>query len=113
MSKENKSTMPQRKKVVDSKESQEVSIPSTSNPVLVEELESLLRKRKVMVAVTGAISQIALTREVRPMRELQKVTHQRANQHQRTNQLKLRLRKRRRLILSRKKLSSELVSTIS
>lgn len=111
MSKENKSTMPQRKKVVDSKESQEVSIPSTSNPVPVEVLESLLRKRKVMVAVTGAISQIKLTREVRPKRELQKVTHQRANQHQ--HQLLLRLRKKRRQILSRKKLSSELVLTIS
>lgn len=112
MSREIRSLMPLRKRVADSRVSQEVIILSTSSLVLVEARENLTRRRVAMVVATGAQSQIVPTREVKSMRACQKVQFQPRLLEPRPklkSQLSPRLRKKRRPILSRKKLSSVLV----
>jgi hypothetical protein len=62
MNKEIPYLMLKRNKEVDSKENQEVNMLSTSNLELAEALESPMRKRAVMVVVTGVPNQIVLTK---------------------------------------------------
>ena len=116
-SRETQSSMPKKKRVVDSRASQEMLIHSTNNLVLAEARENLMRRRVATVVVTGVLNQIVLTREVRSMKACQMEKLNRSLPQPVMLQLRRllnpRLRKRRRLILSRKKLSLVLVLRIS
>ena len=90
---------------------------STSSQVLAEVLESQTRRRVVMAEAIGAVSRIVLSREVMLKKKFQMLPFQISlvrplKLPQPLNQ-KLRLRKRSNRILLRRRLSSELVSTIS
>jgi len=116
-SRETQSSMPKKKRVVDSRASQEMLIHSTNNLVLAEARENLMRRRVATVVVTGVLHQIVLTREVRSKKACQMEKLNRSLPQPVMLQLRRllnpRLRKRRRLILSRKKLSLVLVLRIS
>merc|ERR1712070_1083035 len=73
MNKEIPYLMLKRNKEVDSKENQEVSMLLTSNLELAEALESPMRKRAVMVVVTGVPNQIVLTKGDKLMKVLPRV----------------------------------------
>ena len=113
MSRETLSSMPKRNRVADSRASLEMLIHSTSNLVLAEARESPMRRRVATVVVTGVQSQIVPTREVRSMKACQREQFNRsllpAVMPQPRRPQSPRSRKRRRPILSRKKLSSVLL----
>ena len=110
-----KDLIQKRRRVVDSKVSQEMPILMTGNLVLEEALESQMRRKVDLDVVTGAASQTKLTREVMLRRELRALLHLRPmtlRQLLRSQRL-LRLRRRRKKSLRKKKLSSVSASMIS
>lgn len=116
-SKASKCSMLTRNRAADSLASPEVNMLSTSSLVLVEVLESQMRRKVVMVEAIGAVSRIVLSKEVMLKKEFQTPLFQISSERplklpQPPNQ-KLRLRKRSNRILLRRRLPSALVSTIS
>lgn len=79
MNKVIKSLIKKRERAVVSRVNQEAIIHLTSNLVLAEELESLMRRRAVMEEETGAASQIARIRGDKSMKVFQRAMfHQRS-----------------------------------
>lgn len=116
MNKEIKSLIKKRERAVVSRVNQEAIIHLTSNLVLAEELESLMRRRAVMEEETGAASQIARIRGDKSMKVFQRAMfHQRSLKQRKLppHQKNQRLRNQKSQTQLRRKLSLVSVLTIS